>query len=321
MRQPAAAPSRLTFDTVTQPGDTVLVIGAVGPPPPPGFEHGNPPRYYDLSTTAAFTGSVEVCVSYAGTTFGGVPTLWHFENAAWANITIRHDPAQQEICGDTLSLSPLCDLPRVAAAPRRRPRRRDASVTYTATASIPRMAGHTLCRASGSNSAPSHPVTPARTCNRSRQYSCATATDLRWHGHRSSAEARCTQPRRPSPAPTYRHWHHIGECALPRMHTATRHAAASPSASSSACRLDHRRRVSVRARRGRTLLREPDADQQGNGHARDIRLTTDIPDRRQAEALSPTTRRCPERCRSPSDRLTRARRRLLAGCISTCRPP
>ena len=42
--------ARLTFDTVTQPGDTVLVIGAVGPPPPPGFEHGNPPCYYDLST-------------------------------------------------------------------------------------------------------------------------------------------------------------------------------------------------------------------------------------------------------------------------------
>ena len=100
-------PVTLRFNTVTQPGQTVLVIGATGPPPPPGFERGNPPQYYDLSTTAAFTGNVEVCVRYAGTTFGGAPTLWHFENAGWVNITVRHDPAQQETCGSALSLSPF----------------------------------------------------------------------------------------------------------------------------------------------------------------------------------------------------------------------
>jgi hypothetical protein len=102
-----SGPVELRFDTVTQPGETVLVIGVVGPPPPPGFTGGSPARFYDLSTTAAFAGRVEVCVAYAGTTFGGVPALWHFESGAWVNITVRHDPAQQEICGDTFSLSPF----------------------------------------------------------------------------------------------------------------------------------------------------------------------------------------------------------------------
>ena len=102
-----SSPVRLTFDAVTEPGDTVLVIGVVGPPPPPGFTGGRPPRFYDLSTTATFAGDVEVCVSYAGTTFDTAPSLWHFETGAWADITARHDRAQQAICGDTRSLSPF----------------------------------------------------------------------------------------------------------------------------------------------------------------------------------------------------------------------
>ena len=139
-------PVTLTFDSVTQPGHTVLVIGVVGPPPPPGYADGNPPRYYDLSTTAAFAGSVEVCVAYAGTTFGGAPTLWHFENAAWDNITIRHDPARQEICGDTLSLSPFALFAPINQPPSlslpaslvvEATGAAGASVTYTATASDP----------------------------------------------------------------------------------------------------------------------------------------------------------------------------------------
>jgi len=139
-------PAALTFSTVTGPGNTVLVISSDGPPPPTGFARGNPSLYYDLSTTATFTGPVQVCVSYAGTTFDGVPTLWHFENAAWVNITGRHDPARQEICGDTLSLSPFAifapanqspslTLPPGLIAEATSPS--GASVTYSVTAHDP----------------------------------------------------------------------------------------------------------------------------------------------------------------------------------------
>jgi uncharacterized repeat protein (TIGR01451 family) len=140
------SPVRLTFDTVTQPGHTVLAIGVVGPPPPPGFAGGNPPAYYDLSTTAAFTGPVQVCVSYVGTTFGRAPSLWHYDNTAWVNITIEHDAARQEVCGDTLSLSPFAlfeplnqplslSLPPSLVA--EATSAAGASVDYTATAGDP----------------------------------------------------------------------------------------------------------------------------------------------------------------------------------------
>ena len=54
-----------------------------------------------------FTGNVEVCVRYAGTTFDDAPRLWHFENAAWVNITTLQDGANELVCGNSLSLSPF----------------------------------------------------------------------------------------------------------------------------------------------------------------------------------------------------------------------
>ena len=38
-------------------------------------------------------------------------------DSAWADITVRHDPAQQEICGDTLSLSPFAIFAPINQAP------------------------------------------------------------------------------------------------------------------------------------------------------------------------------------------------------------
>lgn len=102
-----SAPVRLKFSTVTQAGNTTVASGAPGPPPPPGFEYGTAPRYYDLGTTAGFSGNVEVCIAYGATTFGGAPTLWHFDNGAWVNITVSHDPALKVVCGLTPSLSPF----------------------------------------------------------------------------------------------------------------------------------------------------------------------------------------------------------------------
>ena len=63
------SPVRMTFTTVTQPGFTSLEISGAGPPPPPAFVQGTPSLYYDLTTTAAFTGFVQVCVTYTGTSF------------------------------------------------------------------------------------------------------------------------------------------------------------------------------------------------------------------------------------------------------------
>lgn len=101
------SPVTVTFPAVTQPGNTTLVIGPAGPPPPAGFAQGAPPLYYDVSTTAVFQGNAQVCVSYAGVSFQGPPALWHFQNGAWVNITTTVDPNAKVICGNTPSLSPF----------------------------------------------------------------------------------------------------------------------------------------------------------------------------------------------------------------------
>jgi hypothetical protein len=99
-------PVGLTFGDVTQPGETYLTVTSTGPPPPAGFEIGDPPIYYDVQTTAVFDGSVTVCISYAGIT--PAPTsLLHYQNGAWADVTTLVDTTNQKICGSTTSLSPF----------------------------------------------------------------------------------------------------------------------------------------------------------------------------------------------------------------------
>ena len=101
------SPVTMTFANVTQAGQTILEIGDAGPPPPPGFVRGTPSLYHDLTTTAAFTGLVQVCVTYAGTSFPAAPLLFHYETDVWVNITALLDAANQVVCGNTLSLSPF----------------------------------------------------------------------------------------------------------------------------------------------------------------------------------------------------------------------
>ena len=92
---------------VTQRGNTSLHLAADGPAPPPEFEPGVPSRYFDLNTTATFTGNIQVCIDYSGVAFHDAPSVWHYANGAWTNITTSVDPVQQIACGSTPSLSPF----------------------------------------------------------------------------------------------------------------------------------------------------------------------------------------------------------------------
>jgi len=105
-----------TFSDVTSGGTTsVTVIDTSAPsaPPPPteGYNISGSPVYYDIVTTAAYSGSITVCLSYAGIT--PAPTdLWHYDTTltvpAWVDITVVPiDTVNQEICGTTASLSPF----------------------------------------------------------------------------------------------------------------------------------------------------------------------------------------------------------------------
>jgi probable HAF family extracellular repeat protein len=99
------SPVTLTFATVTQGGGTTLATSSTGPSPPAGFNLGDPPTYYELSTNASFSGSIQVCIDSTGVTFNGPPTLWHYEGGAWTNVTTSVNGAI--VCGSVTSLSPF----------------------------------------------------------------------------------------------------------------------------------------------------------------------------------------------------------------------
>jgi probable HAF family extracellular repeat protein len=99
----------VTFANVTQPGTTDVTTSTTGLPPPQGFSLGDPPVYYDVTTTAAFAGPVTLCFDYSTQAFadGAVLALMHMENGAWVDRTISHDPATRVICASVTSLSPF----------------------------------------------------------------------------------------------------------------------------------------------------------------------------------------------------------------------
>ena len=82
-------PVTITYDQVTQSGVTTLSTSSTGPTPPSGFQMGDPPTYYEISTTAGFFGSINVSISYAGVQYSdeGALRLLHFENGYWVDCT------------------------------------------------------------------------------------------------------------------------------------------------------------------------------------------------------------------------------------------
>jgi hypothetical protein len=99
----------VTFSSVTSPGSTTVTSSKTAPAPPAGFRLGQVRTFYDVTTTATFAGSIEVCLSYAGL---GVtrPTrlkLFHYQGGAWVNVTTSNDTVNQVICGTVTSLSPF----------------------------------------------------------------------------------------------------------------------------------------------------------------------------------------------------------------------
>ena len=63
-------PATITFGNVQGGGETTVTTTQQGSPPPNAFRLGNPPLYYDIHTTATFTGSAKVCIRYNAGAFG-----------------------------------------------------------------------------------------------------------------------------------------------------------------------------------------------------------------------------------------------------------
>lgn len=102
-----ATPVSITFASVSQAGGTALTTTRTGPATPRGFSLGVPPTYFDLTTTATFSGSVTVCIDSSGMTFPGAPRIFHYENGQWLDKTVSVDTTNHLICARVSSLSPF----------------------------------------------------------------------------------------------------------------------------------------------------------------------------------------------------------------------
>lgn len=119
----AGGSAAVTFGTVTLPGSTSISTLPLAANPPSGFRSGAAAVYYDVATTAQFTGIVGVTLRFVPSTFHH-PThvrLFHMENGAWVDRTTAINLAAGTASAVTASLSPFAlfeplDTPPVANA-------------------------------------------------------------------------------------------------------------------------------------------------------------------------------------------------------------
>jgi len=89
----------VTFSNVSQSGNTTMTASASGPAPPAGYRAGAPAVFYDLHTTATWSGSAVVNLSYPGLTFHkpAKVRLFHQENGVWVDRTAAIDTTRNLI--------------------------------------------------------------------------------------------------------------------------------------------------------------------------------------------------------------------------------
>jgi hypothetical protein len=103
----------MTFDFVQATGTTTVSSEETPsegvPETPPAFQLGVPPVYYDVTTTASYTGPIVLCFSWVEGQFEeeASVSLFHYEDDVWMNVTTSLDTASNRICGLVTSLSPF----------------------------------------------------------------------------------------------------------------------------------------------------------------------------------------------------------------------
>ena len=99
----------LTFDNVTGSGATSVSTTNTNPDPlPAGFALGTPPLYYEISSTATFTGNIQVCISYNPAQFTGAESgirLLHDDGGSFVDVTTSLDTANHVVCGSVTHFS------------------------------------------------------------------------------------------------------------------------------------------------------------------------------------------------------------------------
>jgi hypothetical protein len=91
-----------------------VTTSATGPPLPSGYILGTPSIYFDVATTALFSGFLDVCIDYTGIAFGNEVSLrlLHFDGVGFADVTTSLDTTNDVICGRSTTLSPFVVVER-----------------------------------------------------------------------------------------------------------------------------------------------------------------------------------------------------------------
>jgi parallel beta-helix repeat protein/predicted outer membrane repeat protein len=90
----------VTFDTVRAAGYTTIRVLDSGPAIPGGYLVCDPPVYADVETTAAYGGSVEVCITYPPTCDESDVRVLHYREAGgWQDVTTSANTSGNIACG------------------------------------------------------------------------------------------------------------------------------------------------------------------------------------------------------------------------------
>ena len=101
----------VTFSSVTVVGSTDATTSTAGPTPPTGYRLvgiAGQPIYYDITTTAAYSGDIIICISYDESQVAGSEEnlrLMHKVGNLWEDITTSVDTVNNKIYGTTTTLS------------------------------------------------------------------------------------------------------------------------------------------------------------------------------------------------------------------------
>lgn len=115
--QPGGA--TIDFSSVTAPGYTSVTTLTSAPALPSGFNLTPTGTFFDVATSAQFTGSVEVCLNYndAGLSDESSLLLLHYADGEWTNVTSSLNTTTNIICGTVSSLSPFAIVQTPPALP------------------------------------------------------------------------------------------------------------------------------------------------------------------------------------------------------------
>ncbi|CAN5604301.1 hypothetical protein BH24ACT15_BH24ACT15_28530 [soil metagenome] len=107
----------VTFSQGTIVGETAITASSGGPVPPTAFKLTNPQVYYEIDTTAAFTGTARVCLGWSEGQVADEQTvsMFHYTGNRWVDITdaASRDTVANRLCGITTSFSPFTLFDRI----------------------------------------------------------------------------------------------------------------------------------------------------------------------------------------------------------------